>query len=212
MGGYNSGRRGGHAAVEDGFSLTLRRLFDQGLLRPGYAVAGTIRWTLVATGEERATIGFDANLRAGDEGSIRLHYTINGAPQDYTVSLATSPCNYGGKRWWFICPASGRRCLKLHLPPGGTIFAARQAYRLAYRSQRQAPMDRSHSRQTSLYRRLGVEYDCFDEMIPERPKGMRRATYHRLAARLTGAIDRHEELFVIGALRLLERLKSPPPR
>ncbi len=42
---------------------------------------------------------------------------------DYRIPLATTPCNLGGVRWWFICAVSkngvycGRRVGKLYLPP-----------------------------------------------------------------------------------------------
>ena len=35
---------------------------------------------------------------------------------------------FGGRRWWFICPRTGRRVLKLHKPSGALTFASRQAY------------------------------------------------------------------------------------
>ena len=67
---------------------------------------------------------------------MRLHYRLNGEPKDFRVPLETTRPNYGGRRWWFRCPANGRRVAKLHSPPGGDIFASRRAYGLAYRNQR----------------------------------------------------------------------------
>lgn len=57
---------------------------------------------------------------------------------DYPVKLVATPCRYGGKRWWFICPLSKddiacrRRTLKLYL--GGKYFGCRHCYELTYQS------------------------------------------------------------------------------
>ncbi len=207
MGGFNSGRRSGTPTVEDGHTLDLARLLRQGLAVPGALSRGSIVWT-TTTGERRGTVGYEADLTTGDTGRMRLRYAAAGKPQDYFVSLTTTPCHYGGQRWWFLCPSSGRRCRKLHLPPGGTIFAARQAYRLAYRSQRTTPMDRSHARQRRLYARLGGEYEYFEQPPPRRPKGMRRATYERTVNRIIEARERHDEIFMAGAARFIGRVRS----
>ena len=37
---------------------------------------------------------------------------------DYWIELATTPQPFGGRRWWFICPQTGRRAAKLYLPNG----------------------------------------------------------------------------------------------
>ena len=59
---------------------------------------------------------------------------------DYKVQLVTTTPNYGGLRWWFICPlvrrdgGPPRRVAKLYLPPGGTYFGSREGYGLTYTS------------------------------------------------------------------------------
>ena len=56
------------------------------------------------------------------------------------IGLTTTPCNYGGVRWWFVCPVvkdgvyCGNRVAKLFLPPGGQYFGCRQCYDLTYES------------------------------------------------------------------------------
>ena len=39
-----------------------------------------------------------------DNAWLRLYYRVNGQPVDYKVRLVTTKPNYGGLRWWFICP------------------------------------------------------------------------------------------------------------
>jgi hypothetical protein len=59
---------------------------------------------------------------------------------DYPVRLATTRPNYGGVRWWFVCPLvvrgvpCGQRAGKLHLPPGSLYFGCRACHGLTYAS------------------------------------------------------------------------------
>jgi hypothetical protein len=87
------------------------------------------------------------------------HFSRRTGPQDHRITLATTACRFGGVRWWWICPATGRRVRKLYLPNGGMRFLSRGpgAYRLAYDSQRQGRMDQAHSRNRRLYQRLGAD-------------------------------------------------------
>src|SRR6266851_7819267 len=148
MGGYRSGRYSGRPTVESGLTLDINEVFRKRIIMVlGEYRAGSLTWTRAATGEKVASIGFDACLLDPDAAWVRLHYSANGRAEDYRVWLSRCPCHYGGHRWWWICPRSGRRVAKLYLPPGATVFAARQAYRLAYRSQRVNALERSHRRQ-----------------------------------------------------------------
>jgi len=203
MGGYGSGRYTGMPAVEDGFTLDLNRLIRQKNILPGSHVSGTLTWTNTRSGKEVGSIGYEAAMRPREPNWLRLHYTAKSKPMDYNVTLINTPCNYGGVRWWFLCPLTWRRASKLYLPPGATSFACRKAYRLPYRSQRESGIDRTHSRQARLFKKLGAKYDYYEGSIPARPKGMHRQTYNWLAAELEAAIDAHELTFAIGARRIL---------
>jgi hypothetical protein len=57
MGGDGSGRSEGRPTVADSLSLDLPRLFKTGWLKPGARTPGTLRWSIVGTGEETASIG-----------------------------------------------------------------------------------------------------------------------------------------------------------
>ena len=84
---------------------------------------------------------------------MRLHHTVP---------------NYGGKRWWIICPYRGARVNKLYLPPGGDRFASRQVCRLGYRSERVTDQARALDRLAALQLKL----DCGEGrgMFPRRSK------------------------------------------
>ncbi len=181
MGGSGSGRHWGcgRATVEDGFTLDINKLVRDGNIRPGRWCSGTLRWTHVASGEKVGSISYEANLVAPDQAWLRLHYRANDEPQDYRVNLETTRPNYGGRRWWFRCPATDHRVAKLHLPPGGTKFAGRRAYGLAYRSQREQAYNRALTRTQDIRMKLGGS-PSLAEPFPDKPKGMWWRTYWRL--------------------------------
>jgi hypothetical protein len=116
---------------------------------------------------------------------------------DYRIELESTPQPFGGRRWWFICPRMGVRVAKLYLPNGAYTFASRQAYRLAYRSQREAPYDRALRRVFKSQAKLGVEGGIWDH-IPK-PKWMRWRTYDRQLEQIARAeeiIDGHLAAFL----------------
>ncbi len=182
MGGYGSGNHGGKPSVEDGLKLDLHHLIRQGSFRRGATVTGSLAWTDGYTGEQRASIGYEAHM--GDErGWVRLRYTTTShwtgqqTQHDYTVELTTTPQPFGGRRWWWVCPRRRDLVAKLYMPSGGTTFASRKAHRLAYRCQRQSPYDRAISQGFKHRQRLGAKGGIGDPI--DRPKGMRWATFDR---------------------------------
>ena len=74
--------------------------------------------------------------------------------EHYAVRIVRTPCNLGGWRAWFICPAvgCGRRVAILY---GGAIFACRRCYQLAYASSREDAGGRATRRADRLRARLG---------------------------------------------------------
>lgn len=183
MGGYGSGsyyRWGSKQTVEDGLTLDLNKLIRDGSIKPGVDWQGTLVWTNTRTGEKVASIGYEANLIKPDNAYMRLHYTHNDQPQDYKVRLTTTHPNFGGVRWWFICPVSGCRVGKLYSPPGQPLFASRKVFNLAYQSQREHKPQRLLDKAYKLRRRLG-QVSRGEYPIPDKPKGMHWKTYSKLA-------------------------------
>ena len=179
MGGYGSGRSGGRATTESGLSLSLPKLMRDRLFRPERSWGGSLIWTNTTTGERVGSIGYEAYL-GQESGGVRLHYTTTRSDgerreSDYWIQLETTPQPFGGRRWCFVCPRTGRRAAKLYLPDGAFTFASRQSYRLAYRSQREAPHDRALRRAFKLRERLGGTGGIGDYI--RKPKWMRWPTY-----------------------------------
>ena len=73
------------------------------------------------------------------------------------IRLIWTVPTYGGRRWWFLCPRTGRRTTKLFLPNGGWHFWSRQAYGLGYACQREDRFGRLQRRAAMLNRQLGGE-------------------------------------------------------
>jgi hypothetical protein len=205
MGGFGSGRTGGMPTVEATDSLTLdvnrvMHLVKRALRAEGLRSVPAGRWletqpivfcwTRRDEAEPWAVV--EVSLRIGAEwGEARLRYDVDHfsyptGPRDLAVELYTTPCRFGGRRWWWLCPATGRRVAKLYLPNGGTRFLSRGpgAYRLAYQSQRDDWIGNAHARATRIHRRLGGPYGHVSSAPPPRPKRMRRATYDRLVGEL----------------------------
>jgi hypothetical protein len=185
MGGSGSGswyRWNKKMVVEDGFTLDISKLIRGKNIIPSQHISGSLIWRSVRTGEEKASLGYEANMLSPYSAWLRLFYKHDGIPEDYKIQLTVTSPYYGGMRWWFICPAKGTRAAKLCLPPGGNLFASRAAYRLGYQSQQENTMYRNLTQAQNIREQLGGS-GCMDEWIPEKPKGMHWKTYEKLRAK-----------------------------
>lgn len=107
--------------------------------------SGTITWTQ-GWSENKSSVGIEVSTM-NDENYLRIHYTqtdnTTGEKKDfdYKIPLATTPCYFGGKRYWFVCPwyrngiYCGRRVGVLY--KDGDYFACRHCYNLTYNSRNQ---------------------------------------------------------------------------
>jgi hypothetical protein len=132
--------------VEECRALSLVWLRKNGYLRPGVRT-GIIQWKN-GIGNVIGSITLQSSIsivEGQDDGFVRLSYTITNAEGiktslDYQVGLATTPCHYGGVRYWFVCPLARngqscrRRTTRLFLPGGATHFGCRVCYDLTYES------------------------------------------------------------------------------
>lgn len=132
-------RIGAKSTVEDATKLSIFKLKEFGLLK-GYH-ATTLTWTYRISGHQNSIgIIVDINeLYAKVNYTNTSRYTGEKKDYDYKIQLTTSRCNFGGVRYWFICPLQdcGRRTGTLFLCSGGNYFGCRHCYDLAYESQRE---------------------------------------------------------------------------
>lgn len=196
MGGCGSGRHQQRPSIEDGLTIDVAKLLRNGStsIETG---AGTLSWRNVVTDDAIASLNFSFDLcRETGTGDLRLQYNFTD-PWDDEQYLVDEPIPleglrqpFGGWIWYFNCPVSGRRCRKLHKPPGARRFAARQVYRLLYRSQLKAPYERAIQQAQKIRKRLGASPVIGDPVY--RPCGMHQSVFDRHSARL----EEYEQLVV----------------
>lgn len=191
MGGFGSGRKFGADCTEDYNSIDIRRWQREGYLTPGRY----LDWQWLRNGEKVAAIGVKV-----ETGQLRLIYSYRRncdewESLDYPVRLQTTPCNYGGERYWFTCPADGcgRRVAVLFL--GGKYFACRYCYQLAYRSQRETADDRAARKADKIRDKLNWEPGILNGN-GWKPKGMHWRTFEKLQAEH----DRHTQQAFAGIM------------
>lgn len=198
MGGYGSGTRGGwvRPIVEHSTVLDVDRLVRHGLIAPGLYRSGSLVWRNIDTGEETGSVGFVSDTQ-DDRGRFDLSYRLGSERRlvECPARLATSRPHFGGVRWWFICPLSGRWVRKLYLHLGCDYFASRQALGLTYAVCREDVGARARRRADKLWRQLGPEGG--------RPKGMHWRTYHRIGGAAEAADMFSDNLFLSRCAHLL---------
>jgi len=156
--------------VEECKSISIVTLNQYNLLKRGIHVT-TISWTGgLRAGEE--SIGLQVLMLENDE-HIRFQYTqtdvYTGKKSElyYKVRLVSTPCNFGGHRWWFICPLTidgntcGRRVGVLYRG-GKEYFGCRHCYDLTYLCQKESG-----------------KYDSYFEQMGFDPKEARRAIFKK---------------------------------
>lgn len=160
MGGFGSGwQRSKRTTVEDCLPLTLSQMLQQNALTPGKRSAGSWSWYRHGEEERYAFIGYDADLSDFEDAWLRLDYRVNGLPVRDLISLTTSEPNFGGARWWFVCPVmeergERHRTTRLYLPPQHQRFGSRKSYGLTYTSCQES------GQWNGFYRRLAADAGC----------------------------------------------------
>ena len=175
MGGLGSGRPEGFGrkTVESYRTIDVNQFNRAGCLSPGWT--GGWRWQ--RDGSTVASIV----LQAG-HGQLTLVYRmrINGGywkDVNEAIRIVDSPCRFGGKRPYFVCPACQRRVVKLHIVSG--YFRCRDCCSLVHTSQSEAPWYRAIRRANKIRVRLGGEPGINSD-FPSRPKGMWQCKYEQL--------------------------------
>ena len=170
MGGPGSGRwyrwQGTRTTLEEVYRLDVRWLHRHGYLD------GRTHWVTWSRGEQQAG---SLLLALQPEGvGLTYRYRVGGGDWEsvrQVVTLAWTPCHYGGERPWFRCPGCQRRVAVLC--GDDRLFLCRHCYRLPYTSQYETRLDR-------LYRKLRKLRDRVGEQYARKPKGMHRRTWERL--------------------------------
>ena len=132
---------------------------------------------------------------------LTLRYRAGAQDAHYPATLTSAPCNYGGRRWWWVCPACSGRAVHLYLPTTATDdprLLCRECRRLTYAARqcghRAAELVMMRRRFARLYARLQAAPPAgrigFDRTLPRRPARM----HYRTHAAATSEIARLQDL------------------
>lgn len=206
MGGYFSTRWNAEHTRRDTaglLRLDVRHMHRTGVFEPG--ARAVWQWS----NERGEPAGEIRTVMDRDRPCLTLEYATRApgepdwTPRRESVCLDTTPCHYGGHRWWFTCPGCQRR--RAVLFSVGGVFRCRGCHDLAYVSTRLDTMSRTDRTIHALQRRLGAPAGCNAWHIPPKPARMHWSTYERLASQLSDAIERRNDLFTDRAVKLLAR-------
>jgi hypothetical protein len=162
--------------------LDLNRLARKGYIKFGANIgARGISWSN-SYQEEIARGVISADMTNPNQGWFRI-MTVDGFLQQ--IVLVSRPRHFGGRQWFFQCPATHRLATVLWKPPGADRFYSRQAWgrQVAYRTQFLDRDNRAHAGKERIKARLIGDHDPDEWELPPKPKWMRWKTYNRCEER-----------------------------
>ena len=178
MGGVGSGnyiRLGGRPTVEEQRRVDVRFMHQQGWLYSG--CKGFLTWT--CNGEKSGSVMFEVKSK---HFILSFRYREVGGSWESVeqrIPFDSTPCNYGGWRYWFLCPGCGRRVALLC--GAGRFFQCRHCYKLTYGSKLESKADQRLRKAQKLREKLGVKPGA---PVIFKPKNMHQKTFDKLEREL----------------------------
>ena len=167
--------------LQEGLHLDLNQLARDGFVRRGGKTdPRNIQWIHPSQGEIAS--GFVcADMSGPSEGW--LHIQIEEFVQ--RIALISEPRHFGGRQWYFVCPAIGLPVSVVWKPEGVDKFCCRQTWgsQVAYLTQFGSWVDRAHLGKAKIKAKLLGGCDPAERDLPQKPLGMRWSTYYRLVDR-----------------------------
>ena len=156
----------------------------------------TITWTNSSSGH-KSRIGIVGGVY-GHEPHFRLQYThtfIDGerSDLDYRIEMTSTPCYFGGKRYWFVCPLMQdnkpcrRRVGVLYIV--GKYYGCRLCHHLAYQSQQKTHTGRIGMFNKYLFNDLS---DREQDMRIKYWRGKPTKRYRRLLQKMNRGMDKKD--------------------
>jgi hypothetical protein len=148
-----------------------------------------------------ASISYRVETGANGPTGLRFMYAITdnetGEKKDYNyiIPVVSTPCTYGGTRWWFICSlaVNGRSCQRqcriVYMPPGAKYFGCRECHRLTYES-RQRHRERFYEGFEKPYK---VAESAQKELARARSWGKKEKIWRKLV-RAQAAIENYADI------------------
>ena len=131
--------------VDEARSIDILDLQHKGVFDKGSGLNWTLSW--IRNGATVGSISYwlETDDR-GPTGLLFMYTTTNtetGEKKEYSyvIPVVSTRCNYGGERWWFLCPqvvdgcTCQRRCRIVYMSLGTKYFGCRECNRLTYESR-----------------------------------------------------------------------------
>lgn len=187
-----SGYGGGRPHVESALCVSMGSLFKAGALRTCCAkTSGS--WPRSRDGKKVASISYSATLSA-ESGELRLSctWTPDSKPQEVAcvIRFSSPPLQYGGRRWYMLCPYTQQRVRKLYKFGSIERFFYQTAIRplLAYASHGTRGVSRPGSNVVLRLKMGAASSDLFRE--PHNLKQIRLLAFQRYADLAVGLAKR----------------------
>lgn len=126
---------------------------------------------------------------------VRLVDTYEGRFETIDLKLTTTPCQYGGFRYWFICDQCNKRVGIVYEAPN---YICRYCLGLSYKSQLIQPHQRKAQQLIKIYKIMGWQGIENIESFGKKPKHMKYMTYIKKCEQINEIIS---ELSVIHGQR-----------
>lgn len=149
----------------------------------------------------------------GDDARAVIEFTRNGRAHVQEIALTRTPCNFGGVRFWFVCPGCGRKVGKVYLPCTMYVmntnarvwwWLCRHCFGLTYEQRRErAPY------WSAIHRAERIEEKWLGDVASDfigRRKGQHWATFEKRADQYERAIAKHNAAGWAGFGKLARRL------
>lgn len=200
MGGLGSGtwhRFDKQETIEELKLIDIRFLKKIGILN-SYR-SGQLSWSI--NSQPSGTVGYSCTP---DFIKLKFNYRRSSfsewLPVEQCVYFDKTLCNYGGERYWLLCPNCNRRVGILCA--AGKLFLCRYCYKVPYESQNESRSDRIITQKHKLGKRIFAEYSMGRGW--GKKKGMHQKTFERLYARYC----RLEHQSIIDIEELLNKMES----
>lgn len=161
-----------HGRAEDYNAINVSDFYKAGVFTHGYI--GGWQW-----GNGKSSISINTS-----EKQLTLSYGSNGKSFNYPIQIDSTPCNYGGVRYWFKCPRCNGRVGKLYID-GNLLFECRKCKKLNYATQQDNKLDSTRLVMYRIREKLKWQYDSawMQPWHRIKPKGMHYSTFDKLVAR-----------------------------
>lgn len=150
--------------IEDCLHLDISVLNKKGLLKTDFENA---EYSWNKQNKKFAAILLSIKTSNSNQKILTIYYNSDNQPISYQIMMVSVPTNLGnGKRWYFICPNTGKRCMKLIKPAFSNYFFHRTAFtNLMYASQKRSKQYRRYDtafgwlyKEESILSKLNTKY------------------------------------------------------